>query len=226
MEIVITNRRTVAQMAIEIPEAINVFNKYGIDYCCGGNKPLDQVCMEKNIDLEKLMSEIPKGSLKPSSDQRYENWSPDFLADYIENNHHTFVRERIPEIKDLLEKLYSKHGRDFPELYELSETFEKLSEDLYSHMKKEELILFPAIRKTIREKIEVDVAAPIVVMEHEHEVAGGLLKTIRKITNDFTLPQEACTTWQIAYKRLFEFEQDLMLHIHLENNILFKKVSI
>ncbi|NJN42005.1 MAG: iron-sulfur cluster repair di-iron protein [Flammeovirgaceae bacterium] len=223
MDTIISNRKTVAQVAVENPNSIKILSAYGIDYCCGGNKALEDVCAEKKIEVDKLMVEISQNKVKTPEGHRYENWTSDFLADYIENNHHTYVRTNIPEIKELLEKLYLRHGQNSPELYELSENFNRLSEELYSHMRKEELILFPAIRKTIREKIQIDVAAPVVVMEHEHEVAGGLLKAIRRITSDFTLPAEACTTWHIAYKKLQEFEQDLMLHIHLENNILFKK---
>jgi regulator of cell morphogenesis and NO signaling len=223
------NELTVGQLAIAHPGALVVFTKYNIDYCCGGHRSLKEACHRIGLDPEKISAEIQKTSPTDSGQAlRPENWSSTFLADFIIENHHGFVRKAIPELAALLEKVCDRHGNDSLELLQIRECFLDLSEELTSHMEKEEMVLFPAIKRLDAQKmdnhpIERIIQAPIVAMEDEHQIAGGLVKQIRSLSNNYTPPDFACPTFTITYQKLKEFDNDLMRHIHLENNILFER---
>jgi regulator of cell morphogenesis and NO signaling len=223
------NELTVAQLAITHPGALTVFTKYNIDFCCGGHRSLDEACHRIDLDPEKIRTEIQQTT---STDfiqtLRFDNWSSILLVDFIVENHHAFVRNAIPEVELLLEKVCDRHGNDSLELLQIREAFRDLSEELMSHMEKEENILFPAIKRLEAESLENNpigriIQAPIVAMEDEHEVAGDLVKQIRQLSGNYTPPDFACPTFQVTYQRLKEFDNDLMRHIHLENNILFER---
>jgi regulator of cell morphogenesis and NO signaling len=225
------NPQTVAQLAISYPGALAVFTKYNIDYCCGGHRTLDDACRRVGLEPEKIKAEIfrtPASGI--SQPLRPENWTSAFLADYIVQNHHSFVKKAIPDIQAFLDKVCDAHGDDAPELLQLRDCFLDLAEELEAHMKKEELVLFPAIKRLESQAQEdhplrSSIQGPVDVMEHEHIVAGNLIKQIRGLSNNYTPPDFACPTFRIAYKKLQEFDNDLMQHIHLENNILFEKVK-
>ncbi|HZW38201.1 MAG TPA: iron-sulfur cluster repair di-iron protein [Ignavibacteriaceae bacterium] len=209
----------------------SVFEKYGIDFCCKGNRPLGNACSEKGIDINAL-----EGELSPLLDnnsvgynENYDQWELDFLASYIVNTHHRYVANSIPEIYAHLNKLVNVHGGRHPELAQLRSLFGDIANELTSHMQKEEKILFPAIAKLVQmkknnEKVNgFSVSRPIEVMEYEHQGAGNILEQIRTISNNFTLPEDACGTYAVTYKELEAFELDLHKHIFLENGILFPK---
>lgn len=220
------NAQTVAQLAIAYPAALTIFTKYNIDYCCGGHRSLSEACALAGLDVEKIHAEILQTSPIPVAETlRPERWSSTFLVDFIVENHHTYVKHTIPELHDLLDKVCNRHGNDMPSLLTISEHFNTLSNELTSHMHKEEHILFPAIRQLDAQQTSLPqlVQAPIEVMEHEHQVAGDLIKTIRTLTNDYTPPEFACPTLLATYQKLNEFDTDLIRHIHLENNILFER---
>lgn len=220
---------TVARLAIEHPGALAVFTKYNIDYCCGGHRSLTEACKRIGLDAEKIRTEIfQTAASTPSESFHPERWSAAFLADFILENHHTYVKRAIPELEPLLDKVCDRHGNDSPELVQIRECFSQLSEELISHMEKEELVLFPAIKRLEKQygegnPMEKMIQVPIEVMEHEHQAAGDLVKTIRALSNNYTAPDFACPTFLITYQKLKEFDQDLMRHIHLENNILFER---
>ena len=223
---------TVSQIAIENPEALCIFKKYNIDFCCGGNKSFEQVCREMHLDATQILREIELVKDKASEEHlRYTNWSATFLADYIVENHHQYVKAAIPEILRLLTKTAAAHGEDDVELVTIQEKFNLLSEELLNHMEKEEQVLFPMIRNLNMSLPEYEtnckaiMQGPLSVMEAEHESASALIKSIRFLSNSYTPPVHACPTYIITYKKLKAFDDDLMKHIHLENNILFKKVS-
>jgi regulator of cell morphogenesis and NO signaling len=220
---------TVAQLAIGQPGALAVFTKYSIDYCCGGHRNLTEACHRLGLDPDKILTEIHQTS-PPDSTQplRFENWSSILLVDFIIENHHAFVRRAIPELELLLDKVCDRHGNDSLELLHIRENFIDLSEELESHMEKEENILFPAIKRLDSKRpennaIQSIIQGPIVAMEDEHEAAGDLLKRIRSLSSNYTPPDSACATFQVTYQKLKEFDNDLMRHIHLENNILFER---
>lgn len=218
---------TVAQLAISHPGALAVFTKYNIDYCCGGHRSLREACHRIGLDPGKIEAEIYQTPITSTGNNfRPERWSSAFLVDYILENHHAFVRKAIPELEPLLDRVCERHGNECYELLQIRESFIDLAEDLSSHMEKEESLLFPAIKNLEQQKQATPggyLNTPIEVMEHEHAVAGDLIKQIRSLSTNYTPPDFACPTFRITYQRLQEFDNDLMQHIHLENNILFQR---
>ena len=214
-------------------KAANIFEKYGIDFCCKGYRPLMDVCNEKGIDPYKVLNEID--SLKNGEGEdnnRYGEWELDFLAKYIVNNHHEYVRTAIPQINAHLAKVCEKHGSKFPFLNDVNKNFQLIAAELYSHMEKEEKILFPIIKYLVdSEKFNEKprtagygtIKGPVAKMESEHDEAGNVLANIKLLTNNYQVPEGACNTFKLTYDELKEFETDLHKHIHLENNILFPK---
>jgi regulator of cell morphogenesis and NO signaling len=223
------NPLTIAQLAVSHPGALAIFTKYNIDYCCGGHRSVDDACLRLGLDPQKIKQEIYQSAASETfQDLHPEKWSSTFLADFIVQNHHLFIREAIPALETLLEKVCDKHGNDSLELLKIREAFLDLSEELIGHMEKEEMILFPAIRRLDAQQgenhpIERIIQAPIAAMEDEHQAAGDLIKQIRSLSNNYTPPDFACPTFQVTYQKLREFDNDLMRHIHLENNILFER---
>ena len=219
---------TVAQMAISHPSALSVFEKYNIDYCCGGHRTLDDACFRKGLDPAVIRKEISQLTSAEYT-LRPDKWTSSLLVDYIIQNHHIYVTEAIPEIKFLLDKVCDAHGNDSLELLRIREDFIDLAEELTSHMKKEEFVLFPAIKRLEAQEtghaLSGAIQSPISAMEHEHTIAGDLIKHIRTLSNQYTPPDFACPTYRITYQRLQEFDNDLMRHIHLENNILFERMK-
>lgn len=224
-----SNSITVAELAVAHPAALSVFNKYNIDFCCGGNRSLEEACIRIGLNPEKIRQEIFSSPAQQSTiPMRAEKWSASLLADYIVQNHHEYVRNAIPEIEALLEKVCAAHGEDNLELLNIQQDFNDLAEELLSHMTKEEMALFPAIKRVaaqtgVGHPLADNLKGPISIMEHEHALAGDLIKSIRKLSHNYTVPEFACPTYRVTYQKLKEFDQDLMTHVHLENNILFPK---
>lgn len=210
-----------------------VFKAYNIDFCCNGSQTLEEACERKKIDPEKLTVRL-RESLKMESHDTfaYDFWPMDLLAYYIENKHHRYARGRIPVIMRFLSLLTKKYGDRHPELPEVKSLFIKAAHELTAHMRREELILFPYIRKMVKndEGISLFDAAhfdpvrkPILQMISDHEKEGARFRQIASLTNNYSLPADACDTYKVTYAFLKEFEMDLQKHIHLENNILFAK---
>lgn len=223
--------QTVGEIAASNYRNALLFKKYGIDFCCGGKKSLGDACEKNGIDIHILAHEL--GTITKencNSTLAYSEWNPSFLADYIINTHHTYVKDILPEIKSFSAKVSKVHGQEHPELFKIQELVEAINDELTSHMMKEEQILFPYIKTLYEASLEKSlkpnapfgtVKNPITMMIAEHESAGSCLSQIRALTNDYTLPAEACGSYQLLYNLLNAFEEDLHLHIHLENNILF-----
>ena len=211
----------------------SVFKKYSIDFCCQGNRTIEEACEKKNIDTKKVLEDlVAMMEAKSESTTDYQSWPLDLLADYIEKKHHRYVQEKTLEIQPYLDKICKVHGERHPELLEIKEEFNASAGELAAHMKKEELILFPFIRKMTKAKLEnikVDAAHfgtvknPIQMMMDEHTVEGNRFRKIEELSNNYTPPLDACNTYRVSFALLKEFEQDLHLHIHLENNILFPR---
>ncbi|WP_066834788.1 iron-sulfur cluster repair di-iron protein [Rufibacter ruber] len=224
---------TVGELVAKDFRKAQVFKKYGIDFCCGGKKSVAQACEEKGVSQEQLEREL--GALPDTSavaETDFASWDPSFLADYIVNIHHKYVREAIPALYEYTNKIARVHGSRHPELVQVANHFVNVANELESHMPKEERVLFPYIKQLNEAKQKGaklapaafgSIQNPINMMEMEHEAAGGELEAIRTLTNDFTLPEDACATYRVAFAKLQEFEKDLHRHIHLENNILFPK---
>jgi regulator of cell morphogenesis and NO signaling len=224
---------TVAEVALAYPQAIGILNQYQLDFCCSGNQSFSQACKNAHLNPEDVWNEILRASGTPSPGGRlhFENWTSSMLADFIIQHHHEYVRESIPRIRELLEKVCSVHSDAHPELMLVKSDFYELADELLNHMPKEEHVLFPAIKQMeaqIDGKGDIHSNAftlPIRVMEEEHVSAGALVKSIRSRTNNYSVPAYACPTYQLTFQLLREFDEDLIQHIHLENNILFPRVS-
>lgn len=208
-----------------------VFNKYGIDFCCKGDRTIEEVCAKKEVSAQTLFEEL-EAVLNSKSDQSidYKSWPLDLLAEYIEKKHHRYVEEKVPVLKQFLNKLCSVHGTRHPELFEINALFTASAGELASHMKKEELILFPFVKRMVKAKIDNvaiqspqfgTVENPIAMMMEEHENEGERFRQIAELSNNYTPPADGCNTYQVTFAMLNDFEKDLHLHIHLENNILF-----
>lgn len=211
----------------------SVLNTYGIDFCCQGNRSIQEACTRENIDPDKVISDIQNILHSTQSEiLNYQSWPIDLLADYIEKKHHRYVEEKIIEIKPYLDKICKVHGNHHPELFEIRQLFFAAADELTEHMKKEETILFPYIQILVqshRSKNKPDrpffgnVQNPVQVMMHEHTTEGERFSKMEELSNTFTPPDDACNTYRLTFSLLKEFKQDLHLHIHLENNILFPK---
>lgn len=224
---------TLAQIVNSNYKAANVFEKYHLDFCCKGKRTLENACTEQQLSASDIALELQAVCAETSdSFLDFDEMPLAQLCDYIVATHHGYVKNEMPQIYAYLHKVSSKHGDRHPELHKIFETFAAVKEEMESHMKKEELILFPRIKEL--EKLSENknailqmnisyLKSPILVMEQEHDHAGQLLEEIRSLTNDYTPPADACTTYRLSFASLKAFETDLHQHVHLENNILFPK---
>ena len=227
--------KTVREVAVENPVATRVFEKFGIDYCCGGNQSLEQACTVAGASMNQVLDALEMEEETARSAQHVREWKNELLSElvaHIKNTHHKYTREEIVRLTALLQKVCSVQGKNHPELFEIQSTFSGLAQELTTHMMKEEMVLFPYIvrmEESVMQKEPVlpapfgPVANPVAMMEHEHDSAGAALRSIRKASSDFVAPADACVSYQTLYKALAAFEADLHQHIHLENNILFPR---
>ena len=225
----ISKENIVGEVVAKDYRAASVFKSRGIDFCCKGNRSIRDVCEKENLDSSELVEELnqlAKHNVHEAVD--YQSWDMDLLADYIEKKHHRYVAKKIPELKAYLNKVAKVHGERHPELLEIENLFTASAQELLAHMQKEETILFPYVRKmAVKENRQKPpfgtIQNPIEVMMHEHDTEGDRFRKIAALSNNYTPPQNACATYKVAFALLKEFEEDLHLHIHLENNILFPK---
>lgn len=224
---------SLAQIVNSNHQAACVFEKYHLDFCCKGKRSLEQACTEQQVSVSKVSEDLENIFTKDNnSTVDFEKMNLTQLADYIVQTHHAYVKNEMPQIYAYLQKVSSKHGERHPELYRIFQTFSAVKEEMEGHMKKEELILFPRIKELQKladnenANLQLNITylqSPITVMEQEHDHAGNLLNDIRILSNDYTPPQDACTTYRLSFAALNAFELDLHQHVHLENNILFPK---
>ncbi|CAL1519493.1 iron-sulfur cluster repair di-iron protein [Chitinophaga sp. MM2321] len=231
-----TLEKTIGEWVASDYRTAAVFKKHNIDFCCNGNRSVEEACRPINTDAVQVKLEIlqviESAANKENATNDYKSWPLDLLADYIEKKHHRYVSTQIPVLENYLDKLCKVHGEKHPELFEIRTLFAGGAGELTMHMKKEELMLFPFIRKMVQAKEQKSgaVAAsfgtvqnPIRMMMHEHDAEGERYRKIRELADSYTPPADACNTYRVTYALLNEFEEDLHLHIHLENNILFPK---
>jgi regulator of cell morphogenesis and NO signaling len=231
----VTTEKTVRDLVVENPSLTRVFEKLGIDYCCGGGKSLEEACRSANLPLEKAVASIGAAEQARAAAANQRDWQTAPLADliaHIKNTHHEFTRSEIARLEPLFAKVCSKHGVNHPELNQMREVFDGLADELAVHMMKEEMMLFPYIERMEEAAIERTpimpppfgtVGNPVRMMMHEHDSAGEALRTLRQASNGYAAPADACMSFQALYRGLEEFEADLHQHIHLENNILFPR---
>ena len=228
----VTTAKTVRELALENPAATRVFEKMGIDYCCGGTKSLEEACRAANLPIGQVLDSLEMAEQGARSVQKNHDWQMEPLADliaHINSTHHKYTREELACLGPLFDKVCSAHGNNHPELLDARTSFSGLSQELTMHMMKEEKVLFPYIVRMEEAVIQHEpvlpppfgsVQNPVSMMEHEHESAGNALRAMRQVSSGYTAPPDACVSYQTLYRALAEFEADLHQHIHLENNIL------
>ncbi|MFZ1701720.1 MAG: iron-sulfur cluster repair di-iron protein [Pyrinomonadaceae bacterium] len=225
--------KTIRDIALEAPATTRVFEEFKIDYCCGGRRSIDDVCLSAGIDPEVLTQRINAVIAEQSNGvntDHPEQKAPSDLIGYILSKHHVFTAEEIARLTPLMNKVATRHGENHPELFELQSVFDALADSLIPHMRKEEAVLFPYIQM-LEESAKHDLSVspphfgsvqnPIRMMMSEHDTDGERLQRMRSITGDYTLPEGACPSFTALYAGLQDLERDLHRHIHLENNVLF-----
>ncbi|MFZ4548031.1 MAG: iron-sulfur cluster repair di-iron protein [Bacteroidales bacterium] len=218
---------TIGEIVANDFRTASIFKEAGIDFCCGGNKSLTDACKENGANESYLIQQIETLAQTPvSGAMNFKEWELGFLSDYIVNTHHKFVLKNLPELVFYTQKIADVHGGHHPELIEVASLFTKINEELLQHLKNEEEVLFPAIKeaeKNASPKVKATIVSEISRMQGEHEFAGGAMDKINVLTNNYFIPADACNTYRVSLKLLEQFEDDLHIHVHLENNILYPK---
>jgi len=220
--------QTVGDIVAKLPKASEIFKQYKIDFCCGGNRKLSEVVNEQKLDaseiLRKLNDAMTESANLNEGVKSFTEMSRSELIEYIEGTHHVYLKKVLPELGDFTTKIMRVHGLRSQELFKVHKLFSVLRAELEQHLMKEEEVLFPLVRQYERNPDMQSLEKVKQVMketEDEHEAAGDILKELRRITDDYRVPEHGCSTYALTYKMLEELEADLFQHIHLENNILF-----
>lgn len=217
----------IAEIVTDDIRTAEVFKKVGIDFCCGGNQILEEACKQQNINLDELESSLNVAENNTTdSAHNYKDWNADFLCDFITNTHHKTVLRLLPQLVEYTQKIASVHGANHPELKEIDALFAQINTELLQHLDHEETVLFPAIKAQLKannETAKATIVSEITRMKDEHEFAGGAMDKINVLSKGYLVPDDGCNTFRVCYKLLEEFEDDLHIHVHLENNILYPK---
>ncbi len=229
----VSTEKTVRELALEIPNATRVFEKLGIDYCCGGTRSLEDACRAANLSVDQVLESLEHASQPVPDVQR--DWQGGMLADlmdYIKKTHHKYTRDEIGRLQPLLDRVCAVHGENHPELLVIRTVFQGLAAELTAHLMKEEMILFPYIVRLEEASLEHEAAPPapfgtvqnpVHAMMQEHDSAGEALRKMKASSHDYLIPADGCFSYGTLYQALAAFESDLHQHIHLENNILFPR---
>jgi regulator of cell morphogenesis and NO signaling len=228
-----TTEKTVRELALEIPNATRVFERLGIDYCCGGSRSLEEACKMANLPIDEVLENLQNEAQPATESER--DWQGGMLADlvdYIKKTHHKYTREEIARLQPLLDKVCKVHGGNHPELLAIRDVFRALAAELTAHLMKEEMILFPYVVRMEEAFLQHEpplpasfgtVENPVHAMMQEHDSAGEALRKMRQESHDYAIPEDGCFSYGTLYQALQAFESDLHQHIHLENNILFPR---
>ncbi len=231
----VTTEKTVRELALENSAVTRVFEKLGIDYCCGGRKSLEEACRDANLPMDQVLNSLAAAQPPTRAVQTDRDWQVKPLSDliaHISSTHHAYTRTEIARLGLLFDKVCSVHGKNHPELLQVQASFRGLAQELTMHMMKEEMVLFPYVVRMEKAVIQREpvlpppfgsVKNPVSMMEHEHDSAGKALRAMRHASNGYAPPPDACVSYDTLYKALADFEADLHQHIHLENNILFPR---
>lgn len=231
-----TSDKTIGEIVAEDYRTAKVFDHHKIDFCCGGNVALSTVCKTSGIDLAAITRELDAARQAPlERSQNYASWELPFLADYIINAHHSYLNENTGQIAAYAKKIAAVHGAQHPEVVEIAALFDKIAADMAVHLREEEEVFFPAIKRIhaarksgsapASEDLET-IKTARVKLGHEHEVIGDATHAIRHLAKEYAIPDDVCNTFVVTYQKLKEFEDDLHKHVHLENNLLFPKAAL
>lgn len=227
--------RTIGDIVAADYRTAQVFERHGLDFCCGGNVALAVACKTKGIALATITGELAAAKSEPvERSQDYAAWELPFLADYIVNVHHAYLKENTGQIAAYAKKIATVHGAHHPEVIKIAAIFDRIALDLAGHLREEEEVFFPAIKRAYAARkvaaapeandLETTTAS-LKKLRHEHEEIGDAVHAIRRLANGYAIPADVCNTFVLTYAKLKEFEDDLHKHVHLENNILFPKAS-
>jgi|WetSurMetagenome_2_1015567.scaffolds.fasta_scaffold70098_1 regulator of cell morphogenesis and NO signaling len=231
----ITKENALAEVVRDNFKTSEIFEFYGLDYCCNGKRSIAVACEEKSINPDEVIEKISLVNIKKNGNESFDKLGLDELIDYILNNHHSYVAKMLASIDVHAEKVFNAHRKNHPELKEVTDIWKAVSFELANHMTKEERMLFPYIKNLIIAKKNSigyqfapfgTVENPINMMEAEHANAGDAFSRIKELTNNYLIPEDACATLTVFYNELREFENDLHAHIHIENNILHPKAIL
>lgn len=228
----INSARTVREVVLETPQATRIFEKFKIDYCCGGNRPLTEACAKAGVSIQEIEQMLENGTAKEFEALNFKEMRLPHLIEHIVAKHHVYTKEEMIRLEALITKVVSVHSDNHPELRQVGSLFRKLCADLKPHMFKEEQILFPFIvqlERSTTHKLGAPIAPfgtvnnPVRMMMMEHDAAGEILRELRSVTRNYSVPADVCISYKTLYEALEALEQDLHQHIHLENNILFPR---
>lgn len=231
----VATEKTVRELVQEFPSATRVFEKFGLDYCCGGKRPLQEACNAANLSVNEVLDSLEAAQKASDIAPGALDWQTQPLTEvvaHIINTHHKYTRAEISRLGSLLAKVCLVHGKNHPELDRMRAVFHGLAQELTMHMMKEEKMLFPYIVRMEEAVIQKEpilpspfgsVQNPVLMMEHEHDDAGEALRALREMTGGYTVPPDACISYRALFQALAECEADLHQHIHLENNVLFPR---
>jgi regulator of cell morphogenesis and NO signaling len=232
---ILSSEKTVRDLALEMPQATRVLERLKIDYCCGGDKPLGEACATAGIEvtnLERMLEEAGQAEAQGNGSLDFQQATLSELIGHILDKHHVYTKSEMARLEPLIDKVIAAHGENHAELSVIGEVFQRLCADLKPHMFKEEQILFPYIlemEKASEQNRPAPFAPfgtvdnPVRMMMMEHEIVGEILRELRALSSNYTVPADGCISYQTLYQALEAFEQDLHQHIHLENNILFPR---
>jgi len=222
-------KMTVGEIVVNVFRTAAIFQENGIDFCCNGNQTLKEACLNKGIEIADLTKRIDTVKKFPKAvSMDFNSWNIDFLCDYIVNIHHKYVVETLPVLVSYTNKIASVHGDNHPELIKIAELTSHLNKLMIEHLNEEEKNLFPLIKSIVRKDTETEkeiIKNEIRQLKDEHLNVGGIMDKIDSLTNHFKVPGDGCNTYLVTYKHLQQFENDLHIHVHLENNILFPKTT-
>lgn len=231
----IDTRKTIKEIVVEMPASVSVFERLGIDYCCGGDKRLEDACQAAGLPVADVLRSLEAAKTATQAEDGAIDWSHEtlqHLMNHIVQKHHTFCRQEVSRIEPLLAKVSEVHGAKHPELHRLKNLFSRLSKELLMHLVKEEQTLFPYIAKMEEAVIRGmpfprppfgTVENPVRMMVLEHDNAGAALHEMRNLSGEYQVPPDGCTSFKALYEGLTSFESDMHQHVHLENNILFPR---
>lgn len=225
------NQLTISEIVSKDYRSALVFRTFGIDFCCKGDQTIEEICTRKKVNPKKLLEKLVEAFTSPAEENfDFKNWPLGLLANYIENKHHAMIRDRVPLIRKFLKRVVKVHGTHEPLLKKVKQLFEKSTEDLQLHLQREELIIFPYIRKISDDENRKNlllgnsyqqIRESIHQLMNEHEQEAEYLEEIRTLTNNYNPPEYACNTYKEAYALLEDFDVNMQKHLHLERNILF-----
>ncbi len=228
--------KKIREIVAEMPSSVSVLEELGIDYCCGGDQPLEEACLQHGLSLREVVSLLEANESSTGQQVTGErDWNAEPLTELmsnIVNKHHQFTRQALREVRALLPKVCAKHADNHPELRVVESTFQDLDRELTGHMFKEEMILFPAIEEA-EESVRTgrprpclsfgSFGNPVHVMIEDHDHAGENLRRIRELAAGYVTPPDACASFRALYEKLKVLEEDLHYHIYLENYVLFPR---